>query len=159
MLYNPIYFMLTKFLGYINPFLLRTEYSRRTMSVNADALAPCVTRQSAVIILTMQNKQVLDLHKNKPKLQFCMIFLNLSSSSTAYMHQWIRSVLVQAMACHIFSTKTLFELVLGYCQLSIGPLETNFSEISSKIQNVSLSKMLLKISFVKWRPFCPVEVS
>ena len=38
--------------------------------------------------------------------------------------------------------------------LSIGPLETNFMEILIKIQNFSLTKMHMKISPVKWRPFC-----
>ena len=37
--------------------------------------------------------------------------------------------------------------------MSIGPLGTNFSEILSKIQNFSFTKMHLKISSVKWQPF------
>ena len=39
--------------------------------------------------------------------------------------------------------------------LSIGTLGTNFNEILIKIQNFSLTKMHLKISSAKWRPFCP----
>ena len=39
--------------------------------------------------------------------------------------------------------------------LSIRPLGTNFSEILITIQNFSFMKMHLKISSVKWRPFCP----
>ena len=39
--------------------------------------------------------------------------------------------------------------------LSIGLLGTNFSEILIKIQNFSFTKMHLKISSAKWRPFCP----
>ena len=39
--------------------------------------------------------------------------------------------------------------------LSITPLGTNSSEILMKIPNFSFSKMQLKISSVKWRPFCP----
>ena len=39
--------------------------------------------------------------------------------------------------------------------LSIGPLGTKFSEILIKIQIFSFTKMHLKISSVKWRPFCP----
>ena len=39
--------------------------------------------------------------------------------------------------------------------LSIGPLGTNFTEILTKVQNFSFTKMHLKISSVKWRPFCP----
>ena len=38
--------------------------------------------------------------------------------------------------------------------LSIGPLGTNFSEIQIGIQTVSYKKMHLKMSSVKWRPFC-----
>ena len=43
--------------------------------------------------------------------------------------------------------------------LSIGPLGTRFSEI--KIENVTFSfkKMHLKMLCVKWRPFCPGEMS
>ena len=39
--------------------------------------------------------------------------------------------------------------------LSIGPLGTNCSEILIKIQNISFTKMHLKITSAKWRPFCP----
>ena len=39
--------------------------------------------------------------------------------------------------------------------LSIGPLVAKFSEILIKIQNFSFTKMHLKISSQKWRPFCP----
>ena len=38
--------------------------------------------------------------------------------------------------------------------LLIGPLATNFSEILIRIQKFSFKKMLLKMSSVKWRPFC-----
>ena len=38
--------------------------------------------------------------------------------------------------------------------LSIGPLGTNFGEILIKIQTFSFKKMHLKMSSVKWRPFC-----
>ena len=38
--------------------------------------------------------------------------------------------------------------------LLIGPLGTNFSEISIKIQTFSFTKMCLKVSSAKWRPFC-----
>ena len=39
--------------------------------------------------------------------------------------------------------------------LSIGPLGTNFNDILNKKQNCWLSKMHLKISSAKGRPFCP----
>ena len=38
--------------------------------------------------------------------------------------------------------------------LSIGPLGTNFSEILAEIITFSFKKMYLKVSSVKWRPFC-----
>ena len=38
--------------------------------------------------------------------------------------------------------------------LLIGPLETNFIEISIGIQTFSFNKMHLKVSSAKWRPFC-----
>ena len=38
--------------------------------------------------------------------------------------------------------------------LLTGPLGTNFSEIVSEIQSSSFKKMHLKMSSVKWRPFC-----
>ena len=38
--------------------------------------------------------------------------------------------------------------------LLIGPLGTNFSEISIKIQTFSFTKLRLKVSSAKWRPFC-----
>ena len=41
--------------------------------------------------------------------------------------------------------------------LSIGPLETNYSETQIKIQKFSFMKMHFKISSVKWRPVCPGE--
>ena len=38
--------------------------------------------------------------------------------------------------------------------LLIGPLGTNFNEILIKIPTFSCTKMYLKISCAKWRPFC-----
>ena len=38
--------------------------------------------------------------------------------------------------------------------LLIGPLGTNFSEISIEMQTFSFKKMYLKVSSAKWRPFC-----
>ena len=38
--------------------------------------------------------------------------------------------------------------------LSIGPVGTNFSENLIKVQIFSFKKMELKMSSVKWRPFC-----
>ena len=38
--------------------------------------------------------------------------------------------------------------------LLIGPLKTNFSEILIEILAFSFTKMRLKVSSAKWRPFC-----
>ena len=38
--------------------------------------------------------------------------------------------------------------------LLIGPLGTNFSEISIKILAISFTKIRLQVSSAKWRPFC-----
>ena len=43
--------------------------------------------------------------------------INSSPPSAAYMCQWIGSVVVQIMACRLFSAKTLPQPILGYCQL------------------------------------------
>ena len=42
--------------------------------------------------------------------------LKSSPSSATYMHQWIRLILVQIMACRLFGAKPLSKLMLGYCQ-------------------------------------------
>ena len=38
--------------------------------------------------------------------------------------------------------------------LSIAPLGTNFSEMSIKILKISFTKIHMKMSSAKWRPFC-----
>ena len=43
--------------------------------------------------------------------------------------------------------------------LSIGPVGTNCSEIQIKIQIIPFKKMHLKMLSVKWRTFCPGEMS
>ena len=53
----------------------------------------------------------------------------------------------------IFSAKPLSEW--SVCLLSIGPLGTNFTEILTKIQNFSFTKMHMKISSAKRQPSCP----
>ena len=82
--------------------------------------------------------------------------INSTPPNAAYMYQWIGSTLVQIMACCLFGTKPLSKQMLGYCELD--PRGTNFSEILIKIQNFSFTKMHLKISSVKRRPFCPGEM-
>ena len=70
----------------------------------------------------------------------CIYIINSSPPIAAYMRQWIVPALLQMMICRLFSTKPFS------CLLSIGPSETNFGEISIKIQQFSFKKMRLKIS-------------
>ena len=57
-------------------------------------------------------------------------FLNSSPPSVPYICQWIRSALVQRMACCLFGAKPFSKPML-------------------------VTKMQLKISSAKWQPFCP----
>ena len=75
-----------------------------------------------------------------------------SSLPAAYIRQWTGSALVQIMACRLFGAKPLSKPI-NTVLLSIGPLGTNFSEILIKIQNVSFTKIHLKMPSAKWRPF------
>ena len=109
-------------------------------------------------------------------------WVNSSPPSATHMHQWIGSTSVQVIACCLFCTKPLSEPNVDL--LSIGTLGTNFSEIGIKIiQNFSqkcfwkcrlwnggyffcgqnntklFTKMLLKMSSVKWWIFFSGEIS
>ena len=57
------------------------------------------------------------------------------------------------MACRLVGAKPLCKTNDGI--LLIGPLGTNFSEISIEIHILAFKKMHLKMSSGKWRPFCP----
>ena len=69
------------------------------------------------------------------------------------------------MACRLFGAKPLFDglspirrqaiIWTNAGLLSSGRFRTNFSEILIKVQSVSVTKMNLKTSSAKWRPFCP----
>ena len=69
------------------------------------------------------------------------------------MSQWIRSALVQIMACRLYSTKPLSEPTLEYCQSD--PEEQTPVKFFVKIQTFSFTKIIhLKMS-AKWQSFCP----
>ena len=53
------------------------------------------------------------------------------------------------MGCRLDGTKPLSD-----AGMLIGPLGTNFNDISIGIQTFSFKKMQLKMSSAKWRPFC-----
>ena len=85
----------------------------------------------------MQQCNVLR-HESGKHETFC---INSSPPSAAYVRQWIGSALVQIMACRRFGAKPLSTPMLGYC---------HFIVIAW-----SFTKMHLKMSSAKWRPFCP----
>ena len=55
------------------------------------------------------------------------------------------------ITCCLFGTKPLSKTMLGYCQWD--PSGTNFGEILINVQNFPVTKMRLKTSSAKWRPF------
>ena len=57
------------------------------------------------------------------------------------------------MACRLDGAKPLSEPINAGILL-IGPLGPNFNEILIGIQTFSFTKMHLKMSSGKWRPFC-----
>ena len=77
--------------------------------------------------------------------------VNSLRSGDAYKCLWTGSPLDQMMACCLISSKPFIWTNVGI--LSIGPLETNFSEILIKIQIISFKERYLKLSTAKWWPF------
>ena len=80
---------------------------------------------------------------------YCCHVFNSLRPSDAYMrresnHHWFRLWLVAWTAPSHY---------LNQCW-NIGPLGTNFNEISIGIQTFSFKKMHFKMSSAKWRPFC-----
>ena len=62
--------------------------------------------------------------------------------------QWIRSALVQIMACHLFGAKPISKPMQVYC-----PLDPQWN--LNKIPKFSFTKMYLNIVSAKWRPLFP----
>ena len=81
-----------------------------------------------------------------PDMNLIIDILNSSPPSAAYMRQWIRSALVQIIAC-AYSAPSHY--LNKHCVIVSWTLGTNFSEI----HNFILPKMHLKISCAKWPPF------
>ena len=80
--------------------------------------------------------------------------VNSSPPSAAYMRQWIRTALVQIMACRLFGAKPLSKPMLVYCHVNWmlrNKCQWNFL---IQIQKFSFIKMHLKVSSAKWWPFC-----
>ena len=74
--------------------------------------------------------------------------------SAASMRQWIGSAMRRIMAYRLLGAKPLSQ----YWDIANWTLGTKFFEIWINIQTFSFTKMPLKVSFPKWRPFCPGEM-
>ena len=70
-------------------------------------------------------------------MHICVVNLTIIGSDTGLSPEWRQAI-----------SKTSDGI------LSIGPLGTNFNEISIGIQTFSFKKMHFKMSSAKWRPFC-----
>ena len=70
-------------------------------------------------------------------------WVNPSPPSAAYMRQWIRSALVQVMACRLFGAKPLSKPMLGYCQLH--PYKQTSVNIVTKYKTFYSSKYIWNI--------------
>ena len=54
---------------------------------------------------------------SQPVMSLPIDVFDSSPPSAAYLRQWIRSGLVQIMACRLFGAKSLSKPAVGYCQL------------------------------------------
>ena len=72
------------------------------------------------------------------------------------MRHWIMPSLVQIMACHLFDTRPLSELMLPYCQLDPRNIfQWNFIQNSKVfIQGNALENVALKMADILSRPQC-----
>ena len=77
--------------------------------------------------------------------------VNSLRPSDAYMRRWTVPSLFQIMACRLVGAKPLSKPMLKI--LSIGPLGTNFNELSIGIQIFYFKKMHFKMASAEWRPF------
>ena len=68
------------------------------------------------------------------------------------MHRYPRQSLVQIMAWQQPGAKPLSKPMLEYCEFKTQ--EQTSVKSSSEIHTFSFNKIHLKISSVKWRPFC-----
>ena len=138
-----------------------------------------ITIKSYLPICCVITKYVLELlygHTNLKKLHFCIISKIFRFHCTLYSSKLFFFMLLQMI--HSFNSmrpRCIYALAtyitIGsdnglspiWCQaiiwtnvrvLSIGPMGTNFSEISIKIQTFSFKKMHFKMSSAKCQPSC-----
>ena len=81
-------------------------------------------------------------------------FVNSLRSSDAHMRQWIRSALVQIMACRLSYAKPLFKPILVCCHLAFR--EQMSMKFESEFYHFHSRKCLWNCRLPKWRPFFPV---
>ena len=79
-----------------------------------------------------------------------------SPARAPYMRQWIGSALVQIMDCRLFGARSLSKQCWVIVNHTISnKIQRNFNQG----RNFSFTKMHLKLSSAKWRPFCPGGMS
>ena len=80
----------------------------------------------------------------------CLLHVNSSHPSAAYMRERTGSPLVHVVACRLFGAKPLPEPLLAYCQ------PDSREQISVKFESEFHSrKCIWKRRLPKWWPFCP----
>ena len=77
-----------------------------------------------------------------------VICINSAPPSTAYMHQWFWSALVQIMACRLFGAKPLSKPMLGYCQLAIRSSVKCYSNSNSFIRESASENIVCKMAAI-----------
>ena len=79
--------------------------------------------------------------------------ISSSPPRNIYMSQRTGPLLVQVMACRLFSAKPLPEPKLVYCQLD--PWEQASVKFEFEFYSFHSRKCIWKCRLSKWRPFCP----
>ena len=127
--------------------------------VPADGLAQNGARPSAGTMLTTSLDMIF--------FKVCLVF-NSSPPSAVYMHQWIRSALLQIMACWLFGAKPLSKPMLGYlvinwhhaCQDHVIYLPLNFLLNYTDKDKLKSLTILFSLSFyhlkLKCKQYSPV---
>ena len=114
------------------------------------------TKRFCVVILenflfnpNMPNSACLVINPCAAELWYRRRLLNSLRPNDAYMRHYNKPTLVQIMACRLFGAKPLSEPVLLCWQL-MNLISWNFIQNSKDF----IKEMHLKMSSVKWRPFC-----
>ena len=131
-----------------------TRLSNQSMGHCSCCLGGCLEMKCLTLDVLVLVQFSLNIPASAPQgVNIRMKNMNSSPPSATYMRQWIRSAWVQIMACRLFGAKPLSKPMLGYCQLD--HWEQTSVTFFIKIENISFTKMHLKILSAKRRPFCP----